>query len=276
MADELKIPKGLVVITTWGAISAETSECIMETRSRTEAMGIKDITYKTIGGALVDKARNEAVRMMFNLQAGWVLYVDGDMTFETGSIAQLLQTAYGTHPHFDVVGGYCNLRGEMALPTIDSGTGTWESWFPYAGVVEVMRTGGAFLLCKRHVFERLKEPWFAMRVPARPIDFLAEVDNYTNICFDGKNPFRDLPGHPWEKMVERAANDPSAAGNFTPNEVGEDSGFCDRVRNAGMRIAVNTNVVTGHKDSKLITWMDHKKALDEVRKYQRLCCGLLA
>ena len=88
-------------------------------------------------------------------------------------------------PHVDVLGAYCPLRGSLALPTIDTGTGTWESWYPGSGVIEAMRTGAAFLLCKRHVFEKLQDPWFRMRVPARPIDFMAEVDNWARMKFDG-------------------------------------------------------------------------------------------
>lgn len=272
---EFTVPRGMVVCTTYGQITGETHGCMLKLRSRSEQeFNIKDVEWETVSGMLVDKARNDSVRLMFQKQCHWLLFIDGDMTFETGALFQILRTAYGTHPFYDVVGAYCNLRGELALPTIDSGTGTWESWYPYSGVVEVMRTGGAFLLVKRHVFERLKEPWFRLRVPARPIDFMAEVDNYARIKCDGQNP---LDGETWAKLLKSAQEDPSASPeHFVPVEVGEDSGFLDRVRLSGMRAAVDTNIVTGHVDKRVLTWQDHKKAIAEIEKVHRYAIGLVA
>jgi hypothetical protein len=144
-------------------------------------------------------------------------------------------------------------------------------------VQEVMRTGGAFLLLKRHVFERTKDPWFRMRVPARPVDFMAEVDNWARMKWNGENPFRNLPEQPWEKLEKCAQDDPSAAPeNFTPVECGEDSAACDRFRNAGLRIFVDTNVSCGHVDNVIRTWADHKKAMDSMAQQERYACGLLA
>src|SRR3990167_8257624 len=144
-------------------------------------------------------------------------------------------------PQIDILGGLCPLRGEMALGTVDSGTGTWEgAWYPGSGIVEVMRTGGAFLLIKRRALEGLKDPWFRMRVGVRALDSLAEVDNFSRIKFDGRNVFRDTSERYWERLEYCAKQDPSViAENFTPVEVGEDSGFCDRAKNAGYRIFVD-------------------------------------
>src|SRR5439155_25589628 len=219
-------------------------QALMEMRAHSERAGITNVSYNFMPGTLVEKARNESVRQMLRAGAGWLLFVDADMTFPADALQRLLVTAYGELPHLDALGAYCPLRGDLALPTIDTGTGTWESWYPGSGVTDVMRTGGAFLLVKRHVFEALKEPWFRMRVPARPLDFMAEVDNFCNIKFDGRNPFRNLPGREWEKLEKAAHEDPSIASeNFVPVEVGEDSGFCDRARNAGFRLGVNTDIV---------------------------------
>ena len=219
----------------------------MAMRSYTEAQGLRNIRYVMMNGVLVEKTRNEAARMLLRERLGWLLFVDGDCTFAPDSLIAipqegqpaprpgLLQVAYGSHPHADIVGGWCPLRGELSLPTLDTGTGTWESIFPGSGILEVMRTGGAFLLLKRHCFERLRDPWFRMRVPARAVDFMAEVDNFCRMKFDGNNPFRGLPDQPWEKLEKIASEDPSAVQeNFVPVEVGEDSGAADRFRNAGL------------------------------------------
>lgn len=273
----MQIPSGLVVCTTYGQITQQTAQALMELRSYSEKNGMNNVAYQMIPGTLVEKARNEAVRQMLRANAGWLLFVDGDMVFQPDSLHRLLVTAYGEMPFVDVIGAYCPLRGELALPTIDTGTGTWESHYPGSGVLAVMRTGGAFLLAKRHVFESLKDPWFRMRVPARPIDFMAEVDNFCNIKFDGKNPFRNLPGREWEKLEDAARNDPSVvAEQFVPVEVGEDSGFCDRARNANFRLFVHTDIVCGHVDQKVMTWTDHKAAMDRQDVLYRQVCGILA
>ena len=278
MADpqQIQIPPGHVCVTTYGMLTHQTTSCLLEARSFSERNGLNNAKWYTMPASLVEKARNEAVRNMLKEGAGWLLFVDGDCTFPPDAILRVLQTAYAETPHADVVGGYCPLRGDLALPTIDTGTGTWESWFPNSGTVEVMRTGGAFLLTKRHVFEALKDPWFRMRVPARAVDFIAEIDNFCRIKFDGTNPFRDQMRETWDKMEKCARDDPSVAPEqFTPVEVGEDSGFCDRVKLAWFRIYVNTDIACGHVDTRVLTGADHKKAMDESAKTQRMLCGVL-
>jgi hypothetical protein len=271
---QIQIPAGLVVTTTYGPVRHETAQCLMEMRSASERAGLLNVGWTMVPGTLVEKARNDAVRTMLGAfrdpqgvsQAQWILFVDGDMTFGPDALTRILTTAFGTHPWADVVGGYCTLKGELGLPTIDTGTGTWESVFPGRGPVEVMRTGAAFLLCKRHVFDRIPQPWFRLRVPARPLDFMAEVDNWARMKLDGANPFRGLPGKPWERLVELASSDPSAApGTFVPAEVGEDSGFCDRVRMAGMRIVVDTNIEVGHLDTVVVNSGTHKRKMAELK-----------
>jgi hypothetical protein len=264
----VQIPPGLCVITTFGMVRQETVQCWMEMRSHSEKAGLLNVGWTMVPGTLVEKARNDAVRTMlaaFKGEAQWILFVDGDMTFEPTSLVRILSTAYGSTPWADVVGGYCTLKGDLGLPTIDTGTGTWESIFPGRGPVEVMRTGAAFLLCKRSVFDRIPQPWFRLRVPARPLDFMAEVDNWARMKCDGQNPFRNLPGKPWERLLDLAASDPSAApGTFVPAEVGEDSGFCDRVKAAGMRIVVDTDIEIGHLETKIVNAATHKQKMKEL------------
>ncbi len=273
----IQVPSGFVCITTYGPIRQETAQCLLEARSFNEKNGLGNIEYQMIPGVLVEKARNEAVRQMLKKNHGYCFFIDGDTTFTPDAILRLVQTAFGEMPFADIMGGWVPLRGEMALPTIDSGSGTWESHFPGSGVIEVMRTGGAFVLFKRRVFEGLKDPWFRMRVPARPMDFMAEVDNWARMKLNGENPFRNQPGQFWEKLEDAARQDPSAAAeNFVPVEVGEDSGMLDRARNAGFRAFVNTNVACGHVDTVVRSWVDHKKAMDAMEQTQRYASGLLA
>src|SRR4051812_25768986 len=160
MADEqqIQIPSGLCVITTFGSITQQTVQCWTEMRSHSEKQGLTNVGWMMVPGTLVEKARNDAVRGMlaaFEGKAKWILFVDGDMVFEPTALQRMLVTAFGTCPWADVVGAYCSLKGDLALPTLDTGTGTWESIYPGRGPLEVMRTGAAFLLCKRHVFDRI-------------------------------------------------------------------------------------------------------------------------
>lgn len=277
MAGEIQVPAGHFCITTYGPIRHETHSSVMEMRSHSERNGLGNVRWYTMPATLVEKARNEACReLLRDPNAQWLCFFDGDMTASPDALLRLLQVAYGEMPHIDVLGGYCSLRGDLALPTIDSGTGTWESWFPGSGVVEVMRTGAAFLLVKKHVLQHMKDPWFRLRVPMRPLDALAEVDNFARIKFDGKNPFEGQPNAEWERLKQCAEEDPSVApDSFVPAEVGEDSGFCDRARNAGFRIFVNTDVITGHVDTKVIDWTQHKKAIADVEQNQKYIAGVL-
>lgn len=269
------IPPGHVVVTTYGVITQHTAQCLLEARSFCDRNGATNIRWLMEPATLVERARNAAVRAALATDAQWLLFIDGDTVMPPDSVLHALRTAYADYPHADVVGGYVPLRGDIALPTIDTGTGTWESWFPGSGVVEVIRTGCAFLLIKRHVLEALRDPWFRVRVPSRPIDFLLELDNFARIKFDGRNPLRDAPGDAWAKLEKCARDDPSAAPEqFTPIEVGEDSGFCDRVRAAGFRIIVNTDIACGHVHTTVLTGADHKKACAERDRSQRLLAGI--
>lgn len=271
---QIAIPSGHICVTTYGVLRHETTQCLLESRSFSEKNGLGNVRWYTLPATLVEKARNEACRIALQDQnCGWLMFVDGDMTWPQDAMLKMVSTAFGSHPHADVLGAYCNLRGDLALPTMDTGTGTWESWFPGSGPVEVMRTGAAFLLVKRHVLMGLKDPWFRIRVPARPIDFMAETDNFARIKFDGKNPFRERPDREWERLEQCAIEDPATAGEWTPAEVGEDSGFCDRAKNAGFRIFVDTNIVTGHVDTKITNWVQHKEAMDKMVKGARQVVG---
>lgn len=274
-----EVPRGHVCCTTWGLVRHETMSWLWETRAYTEQQGLTNVRWHTIHGNLVDKARNEAARQLLaDKAAGWLLFVDADMVGEPNAIFYLLQTAFGSHKHLDVVGGYANLRGLNGgcLPTMDTGTGTWESWFPGQGVVGVMRTGAAFLLIKRHVLERIPDPWFALRVPMRPLDAIAEVDTYCRTIFNGQNPFRDREDRAWERMVGCATQDRSVRTPWVPGEVGEDSSFCDRVTGAGMKIGVQTDCVLRHLETVARDWTDHRKYLDERERQDRLLVGMTA
>ena len=272
MSDTFQCPPGRVVVTTWGSILADTCHCLVSARAYCERANLSNIEWQFVQGTLIDKTRNHAMRQMLASPAQWLLFIDADMSWAEDSVHRMLDTAYRTHPWVDVLGGYCTLRQPPHLPTMDTGTGTWESHFPGQGVVEVMRTGAAFLLIKRHVAERIPDPWFALRIPMRPINAIAEVDTFCRTIFDGTNPLR---GDYWDAMVKAARLHHSTAEEpYVAAEVGEDSSFCDRVTGAGMRIAVNTDIEVRHWTTEAKDWRDHKKCMDESAKQQRQMAGV--
>jgi len=223
----------------------------------------------------VDRARNQAaVQMLKNPSFQWLLFVDGDCVFPPDAMMRLLAYAYHENPVADVVGAYNPLRGEPYLPTIDTGTGTWENHYPGSGPLEVMRTGSAFVLIKRHVYERMEGPWYGTRHPMRPIDIFAELDNYANQKFDGGNPLAKTPE--WQTLYNCARTE---ASTYQPNPpdgfCGEDSNFCDAVKAAGMRIFVHTDIICGHIDKRTITWKDHRRSMDAANERSRQACGIL-
>ena len=271
---ELKLEAGTIAVTTHGTIEAETAECLINLRGHLERAGVGHLVHwRWIHQALVDKARNEAVyKFLENKDLRWLWMIDADMVFQPQIADSIFRTAFLDCPWADVVGGYCQLKGFPNLPTMDLGSGQWESVDAHCGPQEVIRTGGACILFKRHVFERIQPPWFGVRTVDTPLRYMAEFDNYARQKFDGRNPFRDLPA--WDQLQGCAAQDHVRVRN-NHQAVGEDSNFCDSVKAAGMRIVVDTNAVCGHRDRKTIWPADHQEALAKARQAQEQLCGVL-
>jgi len=282
MSEPIKIPAGMACVTTYGEIQHETVAALLECRSHSEKHGLTSVAWEFVSGTLVDRARNQAVAKMMQHpgKLQWLCFIDGDCVFPPDALMRLLAYAYHENPVADIVGAYNPLRGEPYLPTIDTGTGTWENHYPGSGPLEVMRTGSAFVVVKRHVYERVEGPWYGTRHPLRPIDILAELDNYANQKFDGRNPLVATPE--WQSLLECARSEPSTYRPPDPTAfVGEDSNFCDKARfyerakGQGFRIFVHTDIVCGHVDKRIVTWRDHKASIDKSAERVRLLCGVM-
>jgi hypothetical protein len=279
----IEIPPGVLAVTTWGMVRAATTQALWDLRAFNDGQGIKNIHYTLVAGGLVDRARNESARGMLagaNPRREYLMFIDADMKFAPDAMARILHTAYGLCPWADVVGGYCQLRGKPYLPTIDTGTGTWESHDAGMGPVEVIRTGSACILIKRHVFERMEFPWYGVRHAARPIDMLAEVDNYARVKFDGQNP---LLGDSWyrlekcarEDAMEQRKNIASQQPGGTIASVGEDSNFCDRAKALNFRLVVQTDVVCHHLDEEVIGPEKHMDEQKLNERFTKLVVGVM-
>lgn len=276
----IQVPPGILCLTTYGSVTADTTLTLIEMGRRAERLGLKGFQIIAVAGSLVDKTRNEAAQQLLRTNGQYLWFLDGDMSAPPEILDVMLGTAFAQCPWADIVGGWCALRGKPYLPTIDTGSGTWEPHDANIGPIEVIRTGGACLLIKRHVFERMAYPWFGVRPAPRPIDMLAEVDNYARIKFDGQNPLR---GDAWDRLQQCAAEDAATQrmkNTGLPGEafssVGEDSNFADKAKALGFRIVVQTNAVCGHVDRHVIGPEEHQNAMRESRLLQRWAAGLLS
>ena len=271
---QISVPGGMVCVTTYGTLRAEMVNAWGNLREHFVRSNLNAV-FTFVPGSLVDRARNQAVVQFLNHQPalGWLCFIDGDAVFNQDALHHLLAFAYGDGRYADVVGGYCVLRGEPYLPTIDTGTGTWESTLPGQGPIEVMRTGSAFIVLKRHVFENVAGPWYGTRNPMRPIDALAEVDNFAHTRFDGRNPLADTPE--WQSLLQCAKDDASSRQRHDPSAfVGEDSNWCDTLRFHGYRIFVHTDVEVSHADMTVRTAADHRECLKKMDGMNGTMVGL--
>lgn len=281
---QITLPPGHLTLTSHGLVTLETLQSLMQLQQRLNDVGIaKAIRWNFVPGALVDKARNDGVRgMLSDPAATWLLFMDADMAFQPTIVEMLLTTAFHETPWADIVGAWCPLRGEPYLPTLDTGTGTWETTLPGQGPIEVIRTGSACILVKRHVYERMEYPWYGVRPAPRPLDMLAEFDNFCRMKFDGRNLFAELCATEWmqiqgcaqdEARNQRMQGATGAHGSFM-SSVGEDSNFCDKARALGFRIVVQTNAVAGHVDRRVVGPKEHRDAMAKQEHQELLACGI--
>jgi len=258
-----------VVLT--GSIEPDFAYNLMEMRSYNEANDFKKIEYQQFDAKLVEAGRDAAVAHAIKTDYHWILQIDADAApFPPNALLVLLQDAFVDFPQADVVGAYCQLKSPIPLPTIDTGTGTWEEHYPDTGVLPVIRTGAHFLLAKRSAFAKMgAAPWFRTRTSQRALDAMFEVDSFARCNLDGENPLTANPE--WDTLLHSAV----ATSRGGPSHVGEDSGFCDRLRAVGGTILVDTRVVAGHIGKQNITPDMLRDAMESRDRNIRMACGIL-
>jgi len=124
-----------------------------------------------IGGALVDEARNMAVR---DMAGDYLMFIDADMAFPPNAFVQLKK--HLERDDVDIVSGVCVRKRHPYRPTMFMRHPKFEErkktkekryqevviWPDY--LFEVDAVGTAFMLIKRKVFEAMKAPWFKSKV----------------------------------------------------------------------------------------------------------------
>jgi len=274
---DLRSLRGLVAtVVLTGSVDEHYAQSLSNVRSWCDRNGFHNIEWANFQAQLVEAGRDAVCHHALDPSGDgsenaydWIIQIDADAApIPEDVVAALLYDGFVQVPHADVVGAYCQLKNPPFLPTIDTGTGTWEPHWPGEGLLPVMRTGGHCLLIKTPILRRFGPPWFKTRRTIMPLDAIAELDNYARCKLDGENPLRESPA--WQKLVEKASEDQVGA----PAHVGEDSGFCDAVKAVGGSIYVNADLVVGHVGKRIISPRDLR---DEKRKGERkvrAMCGL--
>jgi len=273
--DQLRKTKGLVAtVCTTGSVLPEYAHNYMELRSFNETHNFRQIEYQTFNAVFVEAGRDAACAHAVTEEYDWILQIDADAApFRADALIKLLETAYVFQPHLSAVGAYCQLKGEIPIPTIDTGTGTWEEHYPNTGILPVIRTGAHFLLVKTSALVAMGKPWFRSRRILPPLDAFREVDNFARCELDGRNPFAKVPD--WTTLVQSASEQGHKANPNYDQAVGEDSGFCDKLKSIGGHIAVDTRVVAGHMDREYIVPDKLREALDKRELPPRQLCGVM-
>lgn len=253
--DELKQLRGLVAtVCLSGSVDPDFAMALSSMRAYNIEQGFSNVEYLTQNAVLVESGRDAVVQHALQQDYDWVLQIDADAApFAPQSLHRLLEAAY-TEGGPDVIGAYAQLKGPPHLPTIDTGTGTWEVHYPGEGVLPVVRTGCHFFLAKIHVFKAFGPPWFRTRIPQTPLMAMRDLDNFARLNNSGQNP---LSGDSWDSLMSTAVQ--QNAQMSIP--VGEDSSFFDTLNALGFKAAVHTNIVAGHVARKVIQPQDLIDAL---------------
>lgn len=264
----------VATISLTGSVTPQYAACLMNMARYNDRMGISKVEYAINHGVLIESARDAVVQHALQPSPGeppydWVLQIDADATFPETLLHQLLDEAFIHRKDAGIVGTYAQLKGPPHVPTIDTGTGTWEEHYPGEGTIPVIRTGCHCFLAKTGVFLKIgPAPWFRTRVAQSPLRAMRELDGHARRLLDGHNPLRDHPE--WATLLEAARE----VSPIADSVVGEDSSFFDRCRAHGIPVYVATDIVTGHVSQKILMPDDFAKALRENRKMQQAALGV--
>ncbi len=268
-----ELPKGAIVtLCTSGGVMPEFTEALSALRSYNDEAGIQ-AAYHVVRAPHVESGRDQAVQIALQGGAEWVLQIDADAApFAPNSAHRLLAALYMPGQPFQAIGAYCQLKQPPHLPTIDTGTGTWEMQHAGQGLLPVIRTGGHFFVTLAKVFQHIPPPWFRTRIPLTPIQAFNELDNFSRTKFDGENPLAQYEEY-------HALRDLAVQHTIQPNQavgkVGEDSAFFDLLHAAGMKAAVDTNVVVGHTVTKQILPQHMVEEFDRVHNRLQATLGVI-
>ena len=263
--------RGLVATcVTTGAVRPQYAQSLSNMRDFNTRQGYTAVEYKQFPAVLVESGRDAIVAHALRHDYDWIMQLDADAApFSQDALLRMLKTIYSDEPRIDVLGAYAQLKGGVNFPTIDTGTGTWEEHYPGEGILKVIRTGCHFFIAKTDVFKIFGPPWFRTRLPPHAARAMMEVDNFARRTLDGENPFADSTE--WFTLLKEAR---SAVGE-DGTTVGEDSSFFDKLNALDRYVAVDTDLVVGHIDDKIISPQDFIDAIDKRNRSMRMMMGVM-
>lgn len=210
---------GTIAICTRDNLSAQTAISWKMDKGAYLGPGEYALTYIVQGNVLVFQ-RNQCVR---DMDGDWLLFIDSDMVFQPGTIADIIQTR--EKYDFDILGGLCHQRMPPYQPTVyrraanDAHGYTFLETWPEGAAIEVDATGMAFCLIHKRVFDRILLRNTGATMPPR----------------EQRLQMPPPPFFRWE------------------GEYGEDFDFCQQAKDSGSRIYVDTTIQIGHVGQHIIT-----------------------
>jgi len=171
---------------------------------------VKEILYCESGGGNLDKGRNVLVQKFLKSEYDWLLMLDTDQYFNPEDVDRLLESA--RERKAGVISGLYFANERPPRPAIyrwteEGRAKSFTEWEDHE-VIEVDGVGAGFLLVHRQVYEALNDP--------------------TQYAGRGGSWFTQNMTGPQGQLLN------------------EDSSFCARVRDAGYKILVDTDVFIGH------------------------------
>ena len=162
-----KQPKILIAIPTMGEVNVITMTVILAWMGQAMQKGDKSLQfYPTVGVSPVDRARNEIVEEFLKSDCTHLLMVDSDTIPPLDALDKLL-----AHD-LDIVTAITPIIEHDVSRKNDS-NGFYKKYNavdmndqftqPNVGLIPIRGCGGSCILIKRHVFEKLPEPWFEFR-----------------------------------------------------------------------------------------------------------------
>lgn len=185
------------------------------------------------GSSIITRARNMLVKQFLDSDCTDLLFVDADINFRAADVLRILAVSCDK----DVVcGSYPRRGGKTAFFTdIDydeNGSLVFDD-----SLLRVQRIGTGFMLIRRHVLGRLVQnhPEWAYHV---------DLDNSTHYSiFD----FKSTP----------------------QGYMGEDYLFCDRVREAGMKVHLDPEINLGHYGQQEFTGDFNAQVIQQLLEQQK-------
>jgi hypothetical protein len=196
-----------------------------------ERAGLEVLRYPS--GAAIDRSRCDAATSALAEGADELMWIDSDIAFEAADVERLRATDHsivaGLYPKKGVRDFAAHLLpGTAALHVGETG-----------GLVEVRAVGAGFLLTRRAAYDDVQR-FFALPV--------------CNTRFGQPTIPYFLP------MV--VADDQGPPGSYW--YLGEDYAFCERARQAGHKVMVDTRIRLGHVGKYVYGWEDAGTAVTRV------------